>query len=149
MSRIAHALGRVLLSVSVRTAALLAVVVGVDAAAPMLFAHDDDGLGTGLSVFALLVALSALGGLVDGVRMPFARVVAVWVVCAFLVDLGVVLVLGDGSGTDGGHASADVLEDGAFLAQLVGVPALLGGGFTALVSTLAQRSHRPVGTRPS
>ncbi len=121
---------RILLHTVIRLAGV--VVIGMVAATlgTLLNPHDDDGLGTGLTVFLLIVMVVGAWALADGAIMGWHGLLP-WLV----VTLASPLLLGWTalSGVD------------LFSMALVGAPALAGAAVGAAVHEAAAWSDRQVG----
>ena len=91
---------------------------------------DDPNIGAGLLAFVLIVVVSGVWGFLDGRRLPFGRVVRVWVVAGAAVGLVQVgLVAWNDGEWDGSVIAADVLVLFPFMVGLVLVPAVIGAAF--------------------
>jgi len=111
-----------------------AIVLGVGIGAYTWLAPrlmpDDDGLGAGLLAFALIIVVTAIWGLVDGMRREFNRVALTWLVTGALVavgwSLGLAVNAADSSMSTLELMRADVVLL-PFTFGLVVVPALVSG----------------------
>lgn len=94
---------------------------------------SDDPLGQGLTAFAVLVALAAAWGAVDGWFLTTSAVVVVWVATGVLVAAASPFTGQLGHGFDLQVALSDLATGTAVVAALVAVPGTLAGAVVSLV----------------
>lgn len=132
---------RAIRDIAVRTIILLGFDLGFRA---LLARYDDsqDALGAGLLAFLIIVLISGIGGLIDGWRLTFGRMAFIWLVTAVLAAVGMTALINVFyEPFDLDVFFSDLRDLGAFTVGLILVPALLGGGLTALVTS--RRDKRP------
>jgi predicted membrane channel-forming protein YqfA (hemolysin III family) len=107
---------------------------------------DDDGLGTGLTVMALMVALAGAWGLVDGFRRPLAHLCVTWIVVGLVTSAVTTVYAGtqEQGPVDWSVVVADLQGGLLFWAALVFVPAVLAGALASLA-----RGQGPAEAHPS
>jgi hypothetical protein len=105
-----------------------AAVVGYWFAAPLLFPDDDNGLGAGLTAFALLAVLAVVGGLWDGFherRLP--ALVIRWLLVAAAVGVALPVLVWADEGLTTSVLAEDIASTVPFMMVLIGLPALFFG----------------------
>lgn len=126
----------VLIAIVVRSVVLGIGIAAYYHVAPALL-PDDDGLGTGLLAFLIIVVASGCWGLFDCVRREYAPVAVIWLTTSLLVAVGWWVVLAAVE-ADSSMSMAELLrvdaEGVAFMISLVAVPALCAGGLGQLIS---------------
>jgi len=96
--------------------------------------RPDATIGLGLLAFAMVALAAGVWGLIDGVRLDFARLALVWGIVAVAMGVAVPLLtaLQSAGRLSVQVLAADLFVTGPFVVGLVAVPALLGGGIGAL-----------------
>jgi len=96
-------------------------------------------IGVGLLVFARVVLGAGAWGLVDGLRLPVAATLALWVIVGLAIGVLVPLFTTFmESGFSWDRLGWEMAVPEVFLALLVAVPALVGVGVGAAVRSVRQ-----------
>ena len=121
--------------VAVRFAALLATWAVPLVLMELLPSSGDANIGLGVLVFAMVMGVAGIGGLLDGIRWSILRVAGVWLASGLLLGLVVpwLTVLSDGGDFDPAVVRADIAGTVPFVLVLVLLPAVAGGVLGRLV----------------
>lgn len=121
-----------------------AVLVGLDMLVWLVVLRSDDtsdaNIGAGLFTFAAIAVLSTVGGVYDGIRLGFLRVAVTWVSTAVLTAMLMIALFDPFEPFDFEFFLSDLSETGLFLAAIVAIPALMGGG----VGAVLRQDNNPV-----
>ncbi|MDO5744124.1 MAG: hypothetical protein Q4P23_06625 [Micrococcaceae bacterium] len=124
---------RAIRGIALRTAVLVGLYLLVWVVLLRFEESSSANIGAGLISFAVIALLSALGGLYDGTRGGFSRLAITWVATAMLTAVALIALIDPFLPFDLEVFLFDLLELGPFMAALVAIPALLGGGVGALM----------------
>jgi hypothetical protein len=122
------------LGIAIRTAGLVAVDLGYTWLLDTFDSSPDADIGAGVLGFLLVAVVAGTWGLVDGIHRSVPRLAITWIMVGLLAAVAAVVRINVGDAPfDARVFTSDLRDLTPFLTGLVAVPALLGGGLTAVL----------------